>query len=125
MQPGTYFPTDYIPVYIFTLIALVFGIGTLTIGTLLRPKRPYANKLIPYESGIDPIGEPRQRFFVKYYIIAMLFIIFDVEVVFLYPWAVAFDYLGLYGLVEMIIFIVVLAVGYIYAWRREALDWEK
>ena len=124
MQPGAYFPTEYLPVFLFVIFAFIFGIGALTIGTLVRPKRRYFNKLMPYESGVDPVGEPRQRFFIKYYIIAMLFIIFDVEVVFLYPWAVAFDKIGLFGTIEMIIFIVVLAVGYLYAWKKQALQWD-
>jgi NADH-quinone oxidoreductase subunit A len=79
---------------------------------------------MPYESGNLPVGEPRQRFSVRFYIIAMLFIVFDVEAVFLYPWAVVFDKIGLYALIEMVIFIVILFVGYVYAWRREAFKWD-
>jgi NADH-quinone oxidoreductase subunit A len=79
---------------------------------------------MPYESGNLPEGEPRQRFSIKFYIIAMLFVVFDVEAVFLYPWAVVFDKIGLYAFVEMIIFIIILLAGYIYAWRKEAFVWD-
>ena len=79
---------------------------------------------MPYESGNIPVGEPRQRFSVKFYIIAMLFVVFDVEAVFLYPWAIVFDKIGLYAFIEMVIFIVILLVGYIYAWKKEAFTWD-
>jgi NADH-quinone oxidoreductase subunit A len=79
---------------------------------------------MPYESGNAPVGEPSQRFSVKFYIVAMLFVVFDVEAVFLYPWAVVFDKIGLYAFIEMIIFIAILLVGYIYAWRKEAFVWD-
>ena len=121
---GSYVPTDYLPVVIFMMVATAFGIGALLIGELLRLKRPYPEKLMPYESGNLPVGEPRHRFSVKFYIIAMLFVIFDVEAVFLYPWAVVFDRIGLYAFIEMIIFIVILFVGYVYAWKKEAFKWD-
>ncbi|MDP2278439.1 MAG: NADH-quinone oxidoreductase subunit A [Nitrospirota bacterium] len=123
-MPGTYLPSDYLPVLIFLMVATAFGMGALLIGELLRLKRPYPEKLMPYESGNLPVGEPRQRFSVRFYIIAMLFIVFDVEAVFLYPWAVVFDKIGLYALIEMVIFIVILFVGYVYAWRKEAFKWD-
>lgn len=123
-MPGTYLPSDYLPVLIFLMVATAFGIGALLIGELLRLKRPYSEKLMPYESGNLPVGEPRHRFSVKFYIIAMLFVIFDVEAVFLYPWAVVFDRIGLYAFIEMIIFIVILFVGYVYAWEKEAFKWD-
>lgn len=106
------------------LVALAFGLGALLVGSLFRPRRPYREKLLSYESGNPPTGEPRYRFSIKFYVIAMLFVIFDVEAVFLYPWAVVFDKIGLYALIEMIIFIFILVVGYIYAWRKEAFKWE-
>ena len=121
---GSYVPTDYLPVVIFMMVATAFGIGALLIGELLRLKRPYPEKLMPYESGNLPVGEPRYRFSVKFYIIAMLFVIFDVEAIFLYPWAVVFDRIGLYAFIEMIIFIVILFVGYVYAWKKEAFKWD-
>lgn len=123
-MPGTYLPSDYLPVLIFLMVATAFGIGSLLIGELLRLKKPYSEKLMPYESGNPPVGEPRYRFSVKFYIIAMLFVIFDVEAIFLYPWAVVFDKIGLYAFIEMIIFIVILFVGYVYAWKKEAFKWD-
>jgi len=123
-MPGTYLPSDYLPVLIFLMAATAFGMGALLIGELLRLKRPYPEKLVPYESGNLPVGEPRHRFSVKFYITAMLFVVFDVEAVFLYPWAVVFDRLGLYAFIEMIIFIAILLIGYVYAWRKEAFKWD-
>jgi len=123
-MPGTYLPSDYLPVLIFLMAATAFGMGALLIGELLRLKRPYPEKLMPYESGNLPVGEPRRRFSVKFYITAMLFVVFDVEAVFLYPWAVVFDRLGLYAFIEMIIFIAILLIGYVYAWRKEAFKWD-
>lgn len=123
-MPGTYIPTDYFPIAIVGLIAVFIGLSPLLIGILLRPRRSYTQKLLPYESGVSPVGEPRSGFSVKFYIIAMLFVVFDVEAVFLYPWAVAYDQLGLYGFAEMMIFIFILIVGYVYAWEKGALDWE-
>ena len=124
-MPGSYIPVDYWPILIISVIVALVGLSPLIIGSILRPRRLYAEKLLPYESGIEPVGEPRYRFSVKFYIIAMLFVVFDVEAVFLYPWAVAYDKLGLYGFVEMMIFIFILLVGYIYAWEKGALDWEQ
>lgn len=115
---------EYLPVVIFMVIALAFGLGALIVGALFRPKRPYSEKLMPYESGNPPVGEPRYRFSVKFYVIAMLFVIFDVEAVFLYPWAIVFDKIGLYAFIEMMIFIAILLIGYLYAWRKEAFKWE-
>ncbi len=123
-MPGTYIPSDYLPVIIVLIIASLIGMGALVAGLLVRPRRPYALKLTPYESGNPPIGEPRARFSVKFYIIAMLFVVFDVEAVFLYPWAVAYDKLGIYGFVEMMIFILILLIGYLYVWKKGALNWE-
>ncbi|MFZ3122355.1 MAG: NADH-quinone oxidoreductase subunit A [Thermodesulfovibrionales bacterium] len=123
-MPGTYLPSDYLPVLIFLMAATAFGMGALLIGTIFRLKKPYYEKLMPYESGITPTGEPRTRFAIRFYIIAMLFVIFDVEAVFLYPWAVVFDKIGIYAFIEMVIFIVILLIGYIYAWKKEAFQWD-
>jgi len=123
-MPGTYLPEEYLPVFIFIIIASLFGLGALLMGEIVRLRRPYREKLMPYESGIDPVGEPRVRFSIRFYIIAMLFVVFDVEAIFLYPWAVVFDKIGLYAFIEMVIFIVILFVGYIYAWRKDAFRWE-
>lgn len=123
-MPGEYIPSDYLPILTIVLIALAFGLGTLLVGVIFRPRRPYPEKLTPYESGNPPVGEPRYRFSVKFYIIAMLFVVFDVEAVFLYPWAVVFDKIGLYAFIEMMIFISILLAGYIYAWKKEAFKWD-
>lgn len=124
MTPGTYLPVDYLPTVIYLLLGAVMGIGLLFVSWLLRPSNPYPDKLITYESGITPFTDARQKFSIRFYIIAMLFLIFDIEAVFMYPWAVAYDYIGLYGFVEMVIFIVILLVGYWYAWKKGALEWE-
>ncbi|MGO9015317.1 MAG: NADH-quinone oxidoreductase subunit A [Dissulfurispiraceae bacterium] len=124
MVPGNFVPTAYFPVLIFMIIAFLFGIVVLLIGQLFRLKRPYPEKLMAYESGNPPIGEARQRFNVRFYIIAMLFVIFDVEAVFLYPWALVYDKIGLYALIEMMLFIAVLLIGYVYAWKKEAFEWD-
>lgn len=123
-MPGQYIPSAYLPILIFMIIASAFGLGTLLVGSLFRPRRSYPEKLTPYESGNPPVGEPRMRFSVKFYIIAMLFVVFDVEVVFLYPWAVVFDKIGLFAFVEMMLFIAILLVGYIYAWKKDAFTWD-
>lgn len=123
-MPGTYIPSHYLPVIIILIFSVLVGMGAMVAGLLVRPRRPYAKKLEPYESGNLPVGEPRYRFSVKFYIVAMLFVVFDVEAVFLYPWAVSYDNLGLLGFVEMMIFIFILLVGYAYAWKKGALNWE-
>ncbi|MGC2061729.1 MAG: NADH-quinone oxidoreductase subunit A [Thermodesulfovibrionales bacterium] len=117
-------PSQYLPVLLFLMVATAFGIGSLLLGELFRLKRPYAEKLMPYESGNKPVGNAHIRFSIKFYITAMLFVVFDVEAVFLYPWALVFDAIGLYAFFEMIIFIVILLIGYIYAWRKEAFVWD-
>lgn len=117
-------PTEYLPVLVFMLLASAIGIGILIVASLFRPSRPYPEKLMPYESGITPVGEPRYRFSVRFYIIAMLFVVFDVEAIFLYPWAIVFDKLGLFAFIEMVIFLVILLAGYLYAWKKEAFRWQ-
>ncbi len=123
-MPGSYLPSDYLPVIIFLIVAVAFGFGNLLIGFLFRLRKPYSDKLSPYESGVSPTGEPRQKFSVRFYIIAILFVVFDVEAVFLYPWAISFDKIGLYAFIEMVLFILILLVGYIYAWKKDAFKWE-
>ncbi|MBI4825394.1 MAG: NADH-quinone oxidoreductase subunit A [Nitrospirae bacterium] len=123
-MPGTYIPSHYLPVIATLLFSVLVGLGAIIAGLFVRPRRPYAQKLEPYESGNLPVGEPRYRFSVKFYIVAMLFVVFDVEAVFLYPWAVSYDNLGMFGFVEMMIFIFILLVGYAYAWKKGALTWE-
>jgi NADH-quinone oxidoreductase subunit A len=123
-MPGAYIPTEYFPIFIFLVVATSFGIGNLIIGEIVRLKKPYPEKLMPYESGNVPVGEPMHRFSLKFYVIAMLFVVFDVEAVFLYPWAIVFDKIGLFALIEMVIFIIILFVGYVYAWRKDAFKWD-
>lgn len=117
-------PIDYLPILVFFVIAGLFGIVALTVPALLGPRRPTAAKLKAYESGKIPYGDARRKIPVHYYKVAMLFILFDVEVVFFYPWAVLFRKLGLFGLIEMGVFILILLVGYIYVWKKDALEWE-
>jgi NADH-quinone oxidoreductase subunit A len=113
----------YIPIIIFFLIALLLPVVLLFVSRLLHRQVFGREKLLPYECGIDPIGDARDRFSVRFYIVAMLFLVFDVEIVFLFPWAIIYDKLALFGLVEMFIFIAILVVGYYYAWRKGALEW--
>lgn len=116
--------TRYFPILLFIFIALAFGIVTLLISYLVQPKYPEPEKLSAYECGSEPFSDARMPFPVRYYIFAMLFVIFDIEVIFLYPWAVVFDKIGLIGLIEMMIFIALFLVAYIYAWRKGALEWD-
>jgi NADH-quinone oxidoreductase subunit A len=116
-------PSNYIPVVIFIVIAALFPIVTLLLAKLVRPSSPEEAKLRPYECGIEPQMESRGRYTVRYYIIAILFVIFDVETIFLFPWAVQFKLLGVFGLVEMVVFLAILIVGYIWVYKKGALEW--
>jgi NADH-quinone oxidoreductase subunit A len=118
-------PQEYLAIGILIVFGILFGVVTLFAGRFFRLSRPYGEKLIAYESGNEPTEAPRMRFSIKFYMIAILFVVFDVEAIYLYPWAVVYDRLGLFALVEMMIFIVLLLVGYIYAWKKEILQWEK
>ena len=113
----------YIPIFIFVLVAIGFAIFTLVFASLLRAERYEKVKLEPYECGIKPETDARDRYSVRYYLVAMLFVIFDVETVFMFPWAVILDELALFGLIEMLVFLFILVVGYVYAWRKGALEW--
>lgn len=117
---------QYGPILIFFAIAAVFPVATLWVAKFVRPKfEPAKNpeKIIPYECGITPESDARGRYTVRFYIIAILFVIFDVETIFLFPWAVQYQVLGLFGLVEMLVFLGILIVGYIWVWKRGALEW--
>ncbi len=114
----------YLPIMLLILIALAFGLGSVVFSSLIGQKKYSKVKMAPYECGCEPIGTARERFPIKFYMIAMLFILFDIEAVFLYPWAILYKKLGLFGLVEMGLFIVILFVGYIYVWKKGALEWE-
>ncbi|HXX76315.1 MAG TPA: NADH-quinone oxidoreductase subunit A [Nitrospiraceae bacterium] len=117
-------PVNYVPILVFIGIAIAFGAVSLLLGWVVRPSRPYRAKLAPYESGSPIFKDARVQFPMRYYIIAMLFVIFDIEIVFLFPWAVAFNKLGLVGLIEMVVFIAILVVGFWYAWKKGALEWD-
>ncbi|HXV19542.1 MAG TPA: NADH-quinone oxidoreductase subunit A [Desulfuromonadales bacterium] len=115
---------SYLPILVLIAIALAFALGSVVMSRLVGQKKPSTVKLAPYECGMPPVGSARERVSVKFYIIAMLFIVFDIEAVFLYPWAVVFKRLGLFGFVEMGVFIAILLVGYVYVWKKGALEWE-
>ena len=113
----------YVPVLLFILVAIGFAIFTLIVSSLLQSSRYNQVKLEPYECGIEPATDARDRYSVRYYLIAMLFVIFDIETVFMFPWAVIMDELLLFGLIEMLVFLFILVLGYVYAWRKGALEW--
>jgi NADH-quinone oxidoreductase subunit A len=115
--------SEYIPIAIFVVVATGFALFTLGFSSLLHSEKYNQVKLEPYECGIEPTTDARDRYSIRYYLVAMLFVIFDVETVFMFPWAVIFDELLLFGLIEMVIFIFILVVGYYYAWRKGALEW--
>ena len=116
--------SQYMPVLILAALGLLFAVLSLGVSSFLRPNRPTPAKLAPYECGIEPERLPKgERFSVSFYVVAMLFIIFDVETIFLFPWAVGFRQLGLFVLAEMAIFIGLVFVAYVYVWRRGGLDW--
>jgi NADH-quinone oxidoreductase subunit A len=115
--------SQYLPILVLLVLAAAFAILSVLASRLLAPRRPTPAKLAPYECGIVPERVPRERFPVKFYVVAMLFIVFDVETIFLFPWAVTFRQLGLFGLVEMAIFIGLVFVAYVYVWQRGGLEW--
>jgi NADH-quinone oxidoreductase subunit A len=115
---------NYTAILIFVILALAFGLGTLALSYLVQPKYPEDEKLSVYECGSEPFSDSRMPFPVRYYVIAMLFVIFDIEVIFLYPWAITFHELGVIGLIEMMIFIGLFVIAYVYAWRKGALEWD-
>jgi NADH-quinone oxidoreductase subunit A len=117
------YSNNYVIVTIFLLLGLALPIGALTAGRFLRPNNPTEEKQTTYESGMEPFGGSWVQFNVRYYLYALLFVVFDVETIFLYPWAVAYNHLGLFSLVEMFIFIILLLVGLIYAWKKKVLEW--
>src|SRR6266568_8380049 len=114
----------YVPILILAGLAGAFAVLSIAVSAFLRPKHPSPAKLSPYECGIEPVRLPRsERFPVKFYLVAMLFIIFDIETIFLFPWAVSFRSLGLFGLIEMAVFIGLVFVAYVYIWRKGGFDW--
>jgi NADH-quinone oxidoreductase subunit A len=115
---------EYLPIFIFFIVAVGFALVTLFLSAIFGKRKITPQKMIPYECGMDPIGEARKRFSVRFYLVAMFFIIFDIEAVFLYPWAVIFRDLKVFGLAEMGVFIAILLVGFVYVWKKGALEWE-
>ncbi len=115
---------QYLPVLLFILVGIAVGVGPLVIGKLLGPSRPDAEKLSPYECGFEAFEDARMKFDVRYYLVAILFILFDLEIAFLFPWAVSLDAIGFFGFAAMMLFLAILVVGFIYEWMRGALDWE-
>ena len=116
-------PREYIPILIFLAIAIAFPVVTILVARLIRPESPFKEKLEAYECGIKAASDARGRYTVRFYIVAILFVIFEVETVFLFPWAVQYRALGLFGLVEMLVFLGLLVVGYIWIWKKGALEW--
>ena len=115
---------EYVAIGLMVFLATAVALIAIGLGTIFGPKKETAAKSMPYESGMNPYGEGTRRMPVRFYLIAVLFILFDIEVVFFLPWAITFRQLGLFGLIEMVIFITILLVGYVYAWKKGALEWE-
>ena len=117
-------PFNYLPIIIFMVLGALFGIGSLVVGWVVRPSRPYRAKLLPYESGSPLFMDARVQFPMRYYIIAMLFVIFDIDLAFLFPWAVVFRDVGITAFYSMLVFIGILALTLWYVWKKGALEWE-
>ena len=115
---------QYLPTLLFLIVATGIGVALIIVGHVLGPRRPDAQKLSPYECGFEAFEDARMKFDVRYYLIAILFIIFDLEIAFVIPWAVVFEGLGVFGLVEMGMFIGLLVLGFVYVWKKGALEWE-
>ena len=115
---------NYLPVLVFIIIGILFGIVPIAAGYLIGPSNPYGDKLSPYECGFEAFEDSRMKFDVRFYLVAILFIIFDLEIAFLFPWAVVLDEIGLFGFIAMAVFLGILVVGFIYEWMKGALEWE-
>ena len=116
--------TEYLPILLFLLVSIVFSVGALSLSFLLSPKKPSDEKLSPYECGFEPFDDARTKFDIRFYLVALLFIIFDLEVAFLFPWAISLSGIGLFGYISMMIFLLILTIGFIYEWKKGALEWE-
>lgn len=116
--------SSYVPILVFLAVAVGFGLVLIAAGYLLGPRRPDAEKLSPYECGFEAFEDTRMKFDVRYYLVAILFIIFDLEIAFLFPWAVVLDEIGVFGFVSMAVFLGILVIGFIYEWKKGALEWE-
>lgn len=115
---------NYFPILLFIVVATAFGAVLMAVGAALGPNRPDAEKLSPYECGFEAFEDARMKFDVRYYLIAILFILFDLEIAFLFPWAIVLNEIGVFGLVSMLVFLGILVVGFIYEWMKGALEWE-
>ncbi len=115
---------DYFPILLFIGVGLGVGVVAISAGKVLAPSKPYADKLAPYECGFEAFEDSRMKFDVRYYLVAILFIIFDLEIAFLFPWAIVLDEIGAFGFWAMMIFLAVLVVGFAYEWKKGALEWE-
>lgn len=116
-------PQNYVPIFFFLLLVFVAIAGTVVIAALVRPNKPTKVKELPYECGIEPVDSARKRYTVRFYIVAILFVVFDVETIFLFPWAVQYKALGLFGFFEMLVFLGILIAGYVWVWKKGALEW--
>jgi len=119
-----YLATQYAPIFIFIVIAFAMGAAPLVLTLFVATQKPDAEKLSAYECGFEAFEDARMQFDVRFYLVAILFVIFDIETAFMFPWAVVLDAIGLFGLIEMLLFLFVLVVGYVYAWKKGALQWE-
>jgi NADH-quinone oxidoreductase subunit A len=115
---------QYFPILLFIIVGLGLGVILLSVGTLLAPNRPNPEKLSPYECGFEAFEDARMKFDVRYYLVAILFILFDLEIAFLFPWAVVLQDVGFEGFIAMMIFLLILIVGFAYEWKKGALEWE-
>ncbi len=115
---------NYLPILIFMCVTLLMGSVFIILGKILGPSRPDAEKNSPYECGFEAFEDSRMKFDVRYYLVAILFIIFDLEIAFLFPWAIVLDQIGTFGLVAMAVFLAILVIGFIYEWKKGALEWE-
>ena len=118
------FLKDYFPIMLFLFIALGLSIGFIILNFVFSPKNPDPEKLSAYECGFEPFNDSRMEFDVRFYLVAILFIIFDLEIAFLFPWAISLGTIGLYGYLSMLVFLFILTIGFIYEWKKGALDWE-
>ncbi len=115
---------NYLPILLFIAVGIAIGVMPMVMGRILAPHRPNSEKLSPYECGFDAFGDTRTKFDVRYYLVAILFIIFDLEIAFLFPWAVVLRQIGVFGFLAMMLFLGILVIGFIYEWRKGALEWE-
>ena len=115
---------EYFPILLFILVGIAFGLVPMALGRLLAPNRPDPEKLSPYECGFEAFEDARMKFAVRYYLVAILFILFDLEIAFLFPWAAVINDIGFAGFVSMMVFLAILVVGFVYEWMKGALEWE-